>query len=216
LELCVGEIKGVNILDTSYIFTVSLKDFKELFGTNSNIDYEYLSRVALNLQQKTYSLDKKSNFMVHIQLISFLYFDDALNKQNIKIQFSAEMTWWLFKNFNLAYAFNFKSKYSVTFYNLFYTFKGQTQELSITSLRNISEIKKKYINTSDFKKFVINPSIDEINEKSDIEISYVDVKESRIINAINFTVKVKIDDIEVKKELIDINIDRIEEDDDDY
>ncbi|MFC0309985.1 replication initiation protein, partial [Gallibacterium trehalosifermentans] len=65
------------------------------------------------------------------------------------------------------------------------------REISLTDLKDWLQISNKYPRYNNLKQWVIDPSIDEINEKSDLKVIYEPIKRGRRIVALKFTIQTK-------------------------
>lgn len=88
-------------------------------------------------------------------------------------------------------ALKFKRFYTIRLYELIMRFeKTNNRYIKISSLREILQIEKsKYDRFADFKKWVLEPSVKEINEKTSLNVSWTPVKTGRKITSITFNFK---------------------------
>ena len=86
----------------------------------------------------------------------------------------------------------FTSTHTIRLYELCSQYKtiGE-RETKLSDLKDWLQIKGKYNLYADFRKRVLQPSVDEINEKSDLLVSVEPVKRGRAIVALKFTIKGK-------------------------
>ena len=87
-----------------------------------------------------------------------------------------------FTQYLLSNTVKFKSVYSVRLYELPVQWKNSDQ-LGIDT--------NQYQMIADFKKRVLDKAISEINEHSDLVVSYEQVKEGRVISGFRFKIRVK-------------------------
>jgi plasmid replication initiation protein len=106
-----------------------------------------------------------------------------------------------------------QSKYAIALYENARDYsKLGIPKMTLETFREIMGIdKKKYKSFSDLKKRVIEPSVDEINSKTDLKISYELFKDGRRYKYIKFKVEnrqlVKIDDVKNSNGDFIVNID---------
>lgn len=97
-----------------------------------------------------------------------------------------------FTSYQLRHISKFKSKYSIRFYELLYQYKKiGKRSFEVSELRNLFELKTKYSTFSDFRKFVLNRAIAEINKHSDLVIESKLIKKGRTITSIKFSIQSK-------------------------
>ena len=94
-----------------------------------------------------------------------------------------------FTKYELINILTLHSKHSIRLYELFksYLWLGKWN-VSIDELKEILLIQDKYKDYRDLKKFVIEPSVKEINKFTDLQIEYNLEKEGRRITKINFII----------------------------
>lgn len=85
-------------------------------------------------------------------------------------------------------ALKFKRFYTIRLYELLMQFKKTNERhIKIESLRQIFQIeKKKYARFADFRKWVLEPSINEIENKTNWDIDWSPIKTGREITSISF------------------------------
>ena len=86
-------------------------------------------------------------------------------------------------------ALQFKRFYTIRLYELLMQFKATGERfIKLGSLRSVFQIEKgKYPLFSDFRKWVLAPSIKEINEKTDWEVSWEPRKTGKKVTSISFS-----------------------------
>lgn len=85
-----------------------------------------------------------------------------------------------------------KSQYSIRLYELFKSVLGKTNwYFSIEDLRKIFMCEKSYSHIGHFKSRVIEPAIQEINEKTDILVDYEYETEGRKVVGLDCTITYK-------------------------
>ena len=124
---------------------------------------------------------------------------------NVEISFHKDLKPYLlqlkshFTQYQLSAVAQFKSSYSIRFYELLkmFEYKGKGgqfyREFTLVELRDYMQIEKgKYVNFKDLRVFVIEPSLKEINAFSDIKIVQVDyIKSGRAVAEIRITAEPK-------------------------
>ncbi|BDD12971.1 hypothetical protein FUAX_54030 (plasmid) [Fulvitalea axinellae] len=123
-----------------------------------------------------------------------------IKKDYITVKLSMEMkefflnlkdnyTSYLLKN---VYAFS-KSHYSLRLYELMIQYfpKIRKRKMDIDYLKEMFYIRDKYKHFPSFKRRVLDVAVDEVNEKSDINITYEIVRVHRVPKAIEFSIAPK-------------------------
>lgn len=94
-----------------------------------------------------------------------------------------------FTQYLLEQVSEFKSKHSIRLYELLIKYRdiGTSKKYEIAELRSKLGLENdEYKVTADFKKYVLDVAIKEINDKADIQIKYEQFKEGRTISHILF------------------------------
>lgn len=83
-----------------------------------------------------------------------------------------------------------KSNYSIRIYELLMQFKIiGSRTITVAKLRSILEVEDKYQTFKSFNQWVIQPSIKELNEKSNLTITVQTIKTGRSIKSLQFNFK---------------------------
>lgn len=92
-----------------------------------------------------------------------------------------------FTRYQLRHISAFNSVYSIRIYELCSQYKSKGErEISLEDLKKWLQVEDKYKQLKDFKRRVLEPSVIEINEKSDLHIAYEQIKRGRSIVALKF------------------------------
>src|SRR5699024_7587850 len=115
-----------------------------------------------------------------------------------------------FTKYLLAQTASMKSAYSVRLYELLVQWKTakKTPLLQLDCFREqLGVDDTEYKLMSDFKKRVLNVAVDEINEKTDLKVSYEQVKKGRTITGFKFKVLTKDNPKDTKQDDIGRDVD---------
>lgn len=190
----ISKIKPNDEPNTEYLFDV--KDFCRAcnFYEDSGFYAKYVKDIMLSLADNkiVVDIDKGKTLITH--WFSSAIIDNEAN--NIRIRFDYTITPYLFQlrsfytQYSLEYVLPMKSKYGVRLYEFLRSVKtlNYIQTYSIEELRLRLDCDK-YPNFKDFRKYVLEPAISDINAYSDIEVNYECVKTGRKYTAITFTIK---------------------------
>jgi plasmid replication initiation protein len=109
-----------------------------------------------------------------------------------------------FTSYHLEKVSGMTSVHAVRIYELLIQFVSVgTRTLEIAWLRETLQINAEYKLTADFKKWVIDVSVDQINKHTDINVSYQTQKTGRAITSLVFKIKKKDRQMKKKKTVID-------------
>lgn len=107
-----------------------------------------------------------------------------------------------FTQYELVWTLHFKSKYTIRLYELvksihYYDLESYTRRFTLDELKQLLD-GEKYKAYQDFKRYVLEPAIEEINKHSDKLVSYEPIKNGRAVSGIALTIESK-DSIEALK-----------------
>ena len=86
-----------------------------------------------------------------------------------------------FTSYELIYTLHFKSKYSIRLYELmksihYHELETYTRSFTVEELKKLLDAER-YTRYKDFKKRALEPAVNEINEFSDKQLAYEEVKQ---------------------------------------
>ena len=115
------------------------------------------------------------------------------NEGKITLYFSPEIIPYLsqlsekFTAYKLKYVAQFKSSYSIRLYEILVQWASTGErEVKVDWLREIFQVEDKYKTIKDFKKYIIDPSVTDINDHSNIWVKYGQRKSGRTITHFQF------------------------------
>lgn len=95
-----------------------------------------------------------------------------------------------FTSYRLGSVGRLQSVYSIRLYELLMQFsKTGDRVISVSDFRDLLELEDKYKQFKDLNKWVIKPAVRELNQRSDLEITYETISEGRKVRALSFTFK---------------------------
>lgn len=184
---------------------ISIKEFSDIIGVSSDHMYSDMEKTTMKLVQRGISIrDRKENKLIQVTwLSSSVYHHD---KGIIELKVSEHLMPYLLKlknNFtkiSLADIIGLQSIYSVRIFELLkqkeYMGKRTISLFDFKEFCGISD--NKYTSVHDLKRFVLDTSCKEITQKTELEVSYLMVKQGRKFIAVSFDVKNKQDEIKNK------------------
>ncbi|MCG8475130.1 MAG: replication initiation protein [Cytophagales bacterium] len=170
----------------------------EIIGSDREIvggaDYKRVKEAAQELAESAIHIEEEDRWASY----SFITMAKGQKgKGFITVRFSSDMkpfllglkekyTSYLLKNVN-----RFKRQYSIRIYELCkqYYPNIRTRELSLDVLRNILCLESKYPKFENLRRYVIEPSLKEINSFSDIQVGVEKIKLGRKVVAIKFIIQ---------------------------
>lgn len=177
---------------------LKISDFALLTQSNSEDKYSELKKTIKRLMQRVMEINEpETNNFVQVAWLSSAYY--KFQKGCVLLEFSPRLKPYLlqlkshFTKINIVDTLNLKSTHAVRIFELLLQYNDLGfRKITIDDLRSYCGIEKhKYKNYFDLKRKVIEKSKIEINEKTDYEINYVEIKESRKIVALEWSIKKK-------------------------
>lgn len=198
-------------------FIFSATDLAKILNTSLSrivLDADKLSDSITSKKIVEKKLDVKGNAVdfVYIPIISFA----GYNKGVFTFSFNYYILKYFieinknFTEFQLKHLLIMKSAYAIKLYKLLYQYKNiKSRVFGVLELKEQFGIQEKYPKYNDFKRRIIDPSVEQINQLTDLSIKYKEIKICRSIDKIefNFILKNKIIDpefIDKDTQIIDI------------
>ena len=175
---------------------LKIAEFAKILNLKISGQYAELQEVTLNLMKKVLKIHRVETKSI-LQIAWLSYAEYYLTKGYVELRFDPALKPYLlqlkshFTKLTLSDLMQLNSIYSVRFYELLkqYELIGQ-REISVKDFRTYCGIEDcEYKKYNDFKKNVLERAKKEINEKTDLKIDYAEIKESRKIVAIKWTIK---------------------------
>lgn len=181
--------------DTTLLeYDFNIKDFCEVCGIDYLSNLSQLKEVIKSLRDKSIWITLPDGAETTVSWIEkpYLY----RNSGNLKIRLDRDMMPYLlqlkdnFTQYELIAILALKRKFSLRLYELLksYEYLGE-YKVSLSRLREIMMLDSEYSQVKDFKRYVIDKAVDEINTFTDIEVEYSAVKTGRSITGFSFFIK---------------------------
>ena len=181
-------------------------DVASLINSSAGIHtdaYADFKAACLRLFDRKLTIDNE--FQTVTRFVQTVKYKDS--EARILIRFSKDILPYLsqikanYTKYRFRHVVNFKSSYSLRFYQLLiqYMPKYNTRLITIDWLRVHFELPRSYERINNLKAKVIDKAVEEINRYSDITISYKQVKTGKRVTGFVFTMKSKtVDKLDVE------------------
>ena len=193
----ISKIKPEDMELQEHIFEI--RDFCKICGleTNSGANYKYIKQTLKELRDRSIwvSLDDGSE-------TTLAWIDKVTMNRNsgsVIIKIDGMMKPYLlqlqerFTSYELLYTLAMKSQYSIRLYELLKSYEYRHRKIfEIEELKRILSADN-YNRFPDFKRKVLDISMREINELSDLTVTYEIIKEGRRYAKLDFSIKLKKD-----------------------
>jgi plasmid replication initiation protein len=188
-------------LSTDKPLVISSTRYAEAFNVTRQTAYEAILDAEKNLLERRFSFLDTDDRMVKSRWVQRVKYLDDESSIEVILTYDVvnEITRidgyeQFFTKYLLAQTASMKSAYSVRLYELLVQWKTakKTPLLQLDCFREqLGVDDTEYKLMSDFKKRVLNVAVDEINEKTDLKVSYEQVKKGRTITGFKFKVLTK-------------------------
>ena len=206
--LAISEARLTNQkIDSNSYLTIHAEKYINKFSVHKNVAYQALKDACNHLFERRFSYQKltpKGNREIvtsrWVQSISYIE-----NEAIVRIKFSDDVTPLIsnlekhFTSYELEQVAELSSKYSVRLYEIVISWQsiGKTPMLTIDELRERLGVSiNEYSELRNLKARVIDSSINQINNKTDISICYRQHKDGRKITGFTFFITQKIKKVE--------------------
>lgn len=194
---CIKHVRRDEKITDDELYSVSATQIAELSGTSTKQAYRELEKAALRLKQRDVRLleepngqGKKRKVMVTGWVQTIIYVED---EGRVELRFTKDMLPYLselstqFTRYSLADVAQMTSGHAIRLYELLCQWRNLgRREVSIEWLRQAFQLNDKYPAIKDFKRWVIAPAVEQINEHSPLWVKYEQRKTGRRVSHLAF------------------------------
>jgi plasmid replication initiation protein len=180
---------------------IHASDYMRHFDVDKKTAYEALKNAVDNLFNRQFSfreVRKGTDFIVKSRWVSRIAY--ATNEATLEITFAPDVVPLIlrleehFTSYQLKQVTQLTSKYAIRLYEMLIAWRevGKTPQIELLEFRHkIGVEDTEYKDMHNFKKRVLEPSIKQINEHTDITVTYEQHKKGRLISGFSFSFKQK-------------------------
>ncbi|ETP69102.1 replication initiation protein (plasmid) [Planococcus glaciei] len=176
-------------------YRISIKEFSEMLGLEGSAKYTELKEITKDLMSKSIEIPRADGGWLFANWVSSAEYQKG--EGIIALSFSPKLKPYLlqlknaFTSYRLSNILSLKSSYSIRLYELMK--KWQHLGSWTCSIENFKEKvgveSEKYPRYANLKARVLNPAIEEVNEKTDLFISIKEIKKGRSVEKIEFIIR---------------------------
>ncbi len=183
----------------------SVKDLAELCNIRGDRKYDDIKRISVKLLKRIVTIPTADGgeYITHWLQSQRYYTSDSSIEFKIDSDLRNELLQLkkAYINTPVLMLTGFKKKYSSRMYLILKKMiKIGDFEYSLDFFRETFQLADTYKKFSNIKNGVLEPAINELNEKSDLEVKHEYIKEGRFYTKIHFSIRLKDKDIKVIKE----------------
>lgn len=187
---------------------ITAEKFANACGIKVNSAYSQLEEASKTLMQRSFSYKNDRGKRVRVTWVIRSVYEDGF----ISVCFPDEVLLMLkvlnadnpYTKYKQDSVLKLKGEYSIDLYHIAKKFEGmKVFSMSLDEIKQEFSLPKSYDHISNLKARMIKPATKEINEKTDVNITYENIKRGRQVVGLKFTVKGK----PKPKEMLDVKRD---------
>lgn len=174
-----------------YRFAIS--DFKELLVTGQSRIYTAMKKITEQLLSKPLTILEEDGNLLQCNFISSALYH--ANQGYVDFSFDPKLKPHLlrlkkrFTAFSILPLLGCESTYTIRLYEMLRSFSGLGgRTISIEDLKVMLKLDKQYTEYFNFRKRVLDVAIEEISEKTDLKVTYIEIKKGKTPVAIKFKI----------------------------
>ena len=176
-------------------YEISIKDFHQLLGLHGREKYTEIKEIVETLMTKVIYIPQGTDDWIMTHWVSVAKYRDG--KGIIELKFDPELKPYLlqlkkaFTSYRLSNILSLKSGYSIRMYELIKKWQHVGKwSCDIDELRKKLGVEpKKYPQYGNFKQRVLVPSISELNDKTDVNVTFTEYRKNRKVSKIEFKIQ---------------------------
>jgi len=183
-------------------YRISVKEFSEMLGLTGSTKYTEIKEIAKSLMSKSIEIPQADGGWLLANWISSAEYKKG--EGIIALSFSPKLKPYLlqlkqYTSYRLSNILSLSSSYSIRLYELLrkWSFLGKWESPVEEIREKLGAVTKSYLLYGNFKSKILLPAIKELNEHTDLFISFKEIKKGRSVERIEFTIR-QVSEKEVK------------------
>jgi len=184
--------------DNFNVIELDIQEFTSLLGTKGK-RYDEIRTAARGLREKEIIINTDDKEYITGWLSSITFHK---NSGKIKLRFDDDLVPYLlqlkekFTRYQLKNILYLRNKHSIRIYELLKQYENiGNRTFTVDELKKILMLEGQYKAFTDFDKRVLKPTMEEINDYTDLKVSYEKIKKGKAIHSIKYKIELKeIDD----------------------
>ncbi len=175
-------------------YRISVKEFSEMLGLTGSTKYTEIKEIAKSLMSKSIEIPQADGGWLLANWISSAEYKKG--EGIIALSFSPKLKPYLlqlkqYTSYRLSNILSLSSSYSIRLYELLrkWSFLGKWESPVEEIREKLGAITKSYLLYGNFKSKILLPAIKELNEHTDLSISFKEIKKGRSVERIEFTIR---------------------------
>ncbi len=187
---CIAQLDSRKPLPKDNLFTVTAKEFSEMYSVSIKKSYEELEMSSNSLYERDIKTHDNKNDRRFRWVYEIKYHK---NEGKVTLGFSPSVAPYLtmlyerFTSYSVNQIAELKSVYSIRLLEFITQFKATGKLLiDLDRFKDRLELKNEYTRFYNLKKRVIEPAVKELKEKSNLEINWKPIKSGKTIKQLEF------------------------------
>jgi hypothetical protein len=175
-------------------YRISIKEFSEMLGLEGSAKYTELKNITKNLMSKSIEIPQEDGGWLLANWVSSAEYKKG--EGIIALSFSPKLKPYLlqlkkYTSYKLSNILSLSSTYSIRLYELLkkWSFLGKWESPVEEIREKLGAVTKSYSLYGNFKNKILLPAIKELNEHTDLSISFREIKKGRSVDRIEFTIR---------------------------
>lgn len=176
-------------------YRISIREFHEMLGLEGREKYSEIKAITKELMTKSVEIPKSDGGWILANWVSSAEY--LKGEGAIALSFSPKLIPYLlqlksaFTSYQLSNILSLKSTYSIRLYELLkkWEYLGRWEQTVDELKLKLGIQPGKYKQYGHFKSKVLKQAVDEINEKTDLLISFLEIRKGRKIEKVNFSIR---------------------------
>lgn len=199
---CISQVRRDESVTDEVLYSVRAADLARMAGTAVEAAYSELKAAALRLKRREVRLTQEPNgkgrkpkIMITGWVQTIIYIE---GEGRVELRFTKDMLPYLteltrqFTKYALDDVAKMDSAHAIRLYELLMQWDTQGQrEIEVAQLREWLQLEGRYPAIKDFKKWVIDPAVAQINEHSPLKVAWAQRKTGRRVTHLLFTFRPK-------------------------
>lgn len=195
---CIAQVRRDQPITDDVLYSVSAADIAKMTCSHSKTTYDELAKAALRLKRREVWLTERANgdgsheeILVTGWVQSIRY---RKHEGRVELRFTKDMLPYLtqlteqFTRYALEDVAKMTSSHAIRLYELLAQWReAGKREVEIDWLREAFQLDDKYPAIKDFKRWVIVPAVEQINEHSPLQVTWEQRKTGRRITHLTFS-----------------------------
>lgn len=177
-------------------YIISVKDFSEMMGLQGKPKYSEIRVITREMLRKVIEIPRGEGRTLQATWFSTVEYYEG--EGLIEFSFDPKLKGFLlnlkaYTQYRLSNVLALGSSYSIRLYELMKKWENIVRiEYPVTQLKEKLGLEGKYKQYGHFKSRVIKPAIKDISDKTDINVTFKEIKKGKRIEKIEFTIRPKI------------------------